>query len=85
MLIKNAKIFLENEVIDSGFIKIADGKILDFGTMSDLTYKTSYNFETDFINAEGSIVAPGFIDEHIHGVAGMDFMDEVRRHILRLR
>jgi len=78
MLIKNAKIFLENEVIDSGFIKIADGKILDFGTMSDLTYKTSYNFETDFINAEGSIVAPGFIDEHIHGVAGMDFMDEAK-------
>ncbi|MEI6131860.1 MAG: N-acetylglucosamine-6-phosphate deacetylase [Bacillota bacterium] len=76
MLIKNAKIFLENEIIESGFIKITDGKIHDFGTMSDLSYKTKYNFETDFINADGAIVAPGFIDEHIHGVAGLDFMDE---------
>ncbi|MEI6602713.1 MAG: N-acetylglucosamine-6-phosphate deacetylase [Clostridia bacterium] len=78
MLIKNAKIFLEDQIIDSGFIKISDGKIQDYGTMSDLSYKTSYHFETDFINAEGSIVAPGFIDEHIHGVAGMDFMDEAK-------
>jgi len=76
MLIKNAKLFLENSIIDSGYIKIADGKIVDFGTMSELSYKTSYNFDKDFINAEGSIVAPGFIDEHIHGVSGMDFMDE---------
>ena len=76
MLIKNAKIFLENQIIDSGFMKITEGKIVDFGTMSELSYKTSYNFDKDFINARGSIVTPGFIDEHIHGVAGMDFMDE---------
>jgi len=85
MLIKNAKLFLDNSIIESGFIKINDGKIADFGTMSELSYKTSYNFETDFINAEGCIVAPGFIDEHIHGVVGFDFMDEsIGKQVLEL-
>lgn len=31
---------------------------------------------TDLIDAEGLIVAPGFINEHIHGCGGCDTMDE---------
>ena len=31
---------------------------------------------TDLIDAEGLIVSPGFINEHIHGCGGFDTMDE---------
>lgn len=39
---------------------------------------------TDLINAQGGFVSPGFINEHIHGCAGCDTMDESPEALLTM-
>jgi N-acetylglucosamine-6-phosphate deacetylase len=68
--ITNAKIITENTIIPNGTILVEDGKILGVETGSI----TSTGFEE--IDAKQSYVAPGFIDIHVHGGGGFDFMDE---------
>ena len=61
MYVYNAKIFtMEDEIIDNGYIKIQDGKIVEIskGTPDEIA-------DTD-INAMGKNVYPGFIDAHTH-------------------
>lgn len=66
MRLYNTKLVLETEVISNAYIIINDGKIVDFGVSDN----------NEGIDLEGSIVMPGFIDGHIHGAIGYDFMDE---------
>ena len=64
LLIKNGKL---NDVAAN--ILVGDSKILD----------TAYVGEApegcEIVDAKGMIVAPGFIDIHLHGGGGYDFMD----------
>lgn len=67
MIIYNAKIHTmsrkySNNIIESGFVRIENGKIADVGSMEHMTIKPS---EQDF-NAEGANLYPGFIDCHTH-------------------
>ena len=62
----NVKIILEDTVLenkgilfDSRILKLADGPVEG----------------ADVIDGQGYYVSPGFIDRHIHGVAGFDVMD----------
>lgn len=64
MNIKNIKIITKNEILETS-IKLEDGKIKSIG-------KTSNEEGLDLSNY---YLAPGFIDQHIHGSAGFDFMD----------
>lgn len=66
MIIKNGKIVLLNHVIDRGYIVIEEGKI-----------KSIMEGDCPFpgIDASNLVIFPGFIDVHIHGSAGIDFMD----------
>ena len=68
MIIKNAKIVLKDEVIENGFIEFSKGKIVQ-------VCKGRYFKKDNAIDAKGNIVMPGFIDVHVHGSAGIDFMD----------
>lgn len=62
MLIINAKInTIEAGVINSGFILIGEGKILDMGEMSGVVPK-----DDDVIDLKGKSLYPGFIDAHTH-------------------
>lgn len=65
--ITNGKVILENNVADNLTIYIENGKILD------VTDKI-LPFDKE-INANGNYISPGFIDIHIHGAAGFDFLD----------
>ena len=38
-------------------------------------FEGEYSGSDEFINLNGKIIMPGFIDVHIHGSAGIDFMD----------
>lgn len=67
--IYNAKLISQYGIIDRGWMLVENGKILDLGK-GDLTG----NFEHE-ISANGSYVSPGFIDMHVHGGGGYDFMD----------
>lgn len=68
MTIINAKIVLLNSVIDNGYVTFCNGKITDIGN-------GKYKGNDEIYDAKGLILMPGFIDIHIHGSCGIDFMD----------
>lgn len=73
----NGHIITENSIISDGTLFIEDGKILGI---------EKYHIEsTDFteIDAKGNYVSPGFIDIHVHGGGGFDFMDETEDAFLQ--
>lgn len=68
MTIINAKIVLKERIIDNGYISFEDGKITNIG-------EGQFEKVDETINANGAIIMPGFIDIHVHGSIGVDFMD----------
>jgi N-acetylglucosamine-6-phosphate deacetylase len=65
----NGQIITPSRIIEGGSILITDGQITAISERSiDAPGATE-------IDAGGSYIAPGFIDIHIHGGAGHDFMD----------
>ena len=69
MILKNAKIVTEKKVIDNGYLQIEGKKIVKVGVGD---YQGE---EKETIDVHGNILMPGFIDLHIHGSGGYDFMD----------
>lgn len=74
ILLKNAEIYLENEILSDGFVLLTDGKIAEIGTSETLQQRTFENVKVITLE-QGSKVIPGFIDVHIHGTGGADTMD----------
>ncbi|AOG60558.1 N-acetylglucosamine-6-phosphate deacetylase [Spiroplasma helicoides] len=64
MILKNAKIILEKETIENGWLEVENSKIKSIN--SGLT-------EKEGIDLEGNCLLPGFIDCHLHGGYGVDF------------
>lgn len=73
-LIKNAEIYLENEIISNGYLLLQNGKIIEIGSMEQLQTRSFGPIETLSL-ADGDKVIPGFVDVHIHGAGGADTMD----------
>lgn len=73
LLLINAKIMLENEILPSGYLYIEEEKIQDVGPINNLP-SFDGNIEVIELCNEDTIV-PGFIDVHIHGAGGADTMD----------
>jgi N-acetylglucosamine-6-phosphate deacetylase len=69
MIIKNIKIVTNDDVIDNGYIAI-DGDLIQKIGVGDYTGN-----DANVIDGEGKIAMPGFIDVHLHGSIGIDFMD----------
>lgn len=63
----NGRIVCENETVNAP-LTISDGKIKNIG---DFTA----NETLDVVDLNGGYVLPGFIDLHVHGGGGADFMD----------
>ena len=66
-LLKNARIVLSNTVTDLADLLIKDGKIESIGE--------EVRFADEIIDVKGNYILPGFIDIHVHGGGGADFMD----------
>jgi len=65
----NGNLIMPNRIIRNGTVVVNDGAI---------EYAGEGNIEVNDvveIDARGNYVAPGFIDIHVHGGAGHDFMD----------
>ncbi|MDN3018855.1 N-acetylglucosamine-6-phosphate deacetylase [Paenibacillus sp. BSR1-1] len=72
ILLKGIRVYSDDQIIEDGYIKIENEKIIELGTLSELTNEDNYQI----IELLGHFKAvPGFIDVHIHGVAGADTMD----------
>ena len=66
MVIKNIQIVLEDRVINKGFLVFENGLIKQIG---------EGDYSGEALDGQGLIAMPGFIDIHVHGTAGIDFMD----------
>lgn len=60
--------------MEEGTVICEAGKITAILEKSD-TFPLQEPIDTDIIDAKGNYVSPGFIDIHIHGGGGYDFMD----------
>lgn len=67
--IVNGKVLTPQAILDNATVVVKDGKIN--GVFTD----TVDIEEADIIDAHGNFVSPGFIDIHLHGGGGYDFMD----------
>ncbi|ALC92600.1 N-acetylglucosamine-6-phosphate deacetylase [Bacillus sp. FJAT-18017] len=72
LLLKGIDIYSDEKWIHNGYIKIQNEKIVELGTMENLTPLE----ECEVLRLPSNFKAvPGFIDVHIHGTNGADVMD----------
>jgi N-acetylglucosamine-6-phosphate deacetylase len=75
ILLKGIQVYAEDILIENGFIKINNGKIVEIGSMEELENENKF----EVIELPGHYKAiPGLIDVHIHGVNGADTMDATK-------
>jgi len=74
-IVANGRVVTPLEVLDGADVLIEDGRILAVGPGLDSAAAD------ENIDATGHIVAPGYVDVHIHGSAGHDTMDGTREAI----
>lgn len=77
----NGQLILRDRIVPNGCLLVEDGRIAGIETPD-----TPFPGSTD-IDAAGLYVSPGFIDIHVHGGGGYDFMDateEAFREIARI-
>jgi N-acetylglucosamine-6-phosphate deacetylase len=69
LLIRNATLILPDRLIERGAVLCERGNITAVGR------RVAAPKPAIVIDAEGGYLSPGFIDIHVHGGAGADFMD----------
>jgi N-acetylglucosamine-6-phosphate deacetylase len=67
--IYNGKIILSDRIINNGSVLVSKGKI---EAIKEGEIESADTLEID---AKGQYISPGFIDIHVHGGGGHDFMD----------
>jgi N-acetylglucosamine-6-phosphate deacetylase len=70
-LIEHGTLLLESGEIRDGWLLIKGGVIEALGAAEE----RPRNVEATHIDAKGAYISPGFIDIHVHGGGGHDFMD----------
>src|SRR4051812_22839450 len=76
--IYNGKVVTPFKIITGGCVLVTGDTITE---VSENNIEVSDAIE---INAEGKYVAPGFIDIHVHGGGGYDFMDATETAFLKI-
>ncbi|MAP90562.1 N-acetylglucosamine-6-phosphate deacetylase [Candidatus Poribacteria bacterium] len=75
----NGKVVLPDKIIPNASVVVRDGLIHEIGTTTSSEFlnpnkKVESNLLT-IIDLDGNYLCPGFIDLHVHGGGGADFMD----------
>ena len=73
--IYNGKVLVQDRIVERGTVVVEDGKIVEAGPMGGRKGFDGEAGDAVEIDAGGRYVAPGFIDIHVHGGGGHDFMD----------
>lgn len=75
VLLKGIDIYSEGQLIQNGYIKIIDEKIVEIDVLTNMENEDEFTI----IHVPSTYKAvPGFIDVHIHGVNGADVMDATK-------
>ncbi len=69
-----------NTIIKNAAVVFCDGVrtsnvLIKHGKIADVDYKGEITDDIKIINADGSYLLAGFVDLHVHGGGGADFMD----------
>lgn len=72
----NGQIITHNGIVKGGSLLVEDGKIREINNANIDTPATT------IIDAKGKYISPGFIDIHVHGGGGHDFMDNTEEAFL---
>ncbi|THF74955.1 N-acetylglucosamine-6-phosphate deacetylase [Cohnella fermenti] len=79
VLVINANVVTPEGIVENGWLLAREGRIAGIGRMSDGLPSDpadgSAGLRLERIDAEGGWLLPGFVDVHVHGGAGHDFMD----------
>lgn len=75
--IVNAKLITPYRIIPNGSVLVGNGKIVGVG-------ERTIDAEADILDARGQYLSPGFIDIHVHGGGGHDFMDGTDEAFLKI-
>jgi N-acetylglucosamine-6-phosphate deacetylase len=67
---RGGSIILHDRVLDAGSVRIDGGRITAVSGVND-----SPHTEAEIIDLRGGYLSPGFVDLHVHGGGGADFMD----------
>jgi len=67
--IYNGQVIIPNGIVNTGSLLIDDGKIIEVSS-SNIDAPDAVE-----LDARGRYISPGFIDIHVHGGGGHDFMD----------
>lgn len=70
LIIKNAEVVLSDKVLHNTDVAVVDGKIAEIGK---IVLPEGSDF--DVFDATGKYLVAGFIEMHVHGGGGFDFMD----------
>ena len=74
----NGKIITPEKIIDGGSVMITGG------TISSISENNMESGKAVEIDAQGNYISPGFIDIHVHGGGGYDFMDGNQEAFLKI-
>lgn len=69
-VIHNGRLILPDRTVDNGMVSFQNGRIVKAGKAPARLPRGAV-----LIDARGGIISPGFVDIHVHGGAGADFMD----------
>lgn len=69
LLVQNGTLILQDTLIEGGAVLCERGKITAVGK------RVAAPKNAQVVDAKGGYISPGFIDIHVHGGAGADFMD----------
>lgn len=67
----NGTVVLPDRLLKDGVVVCRDGRISTVGSREDVAIPRG----AERVDARGGFIAPGFIDIHVHGGGGADFMD----------
>ena len=81
--IHNATVFNGYSTMRNCAVLIKQNKIIDVFN-EERFLKKEFKADTQFIDAKGAFVAPGFIDTHIHGIGGFGTEDCSPDSILKM-
>ena len=68
-------IVLPDRIVDSGEVRVSGGRIVSVET----TPRKGGTSDAAAIDAGDGYIVPGYVDLHVHGGAGADFMDGTRK------
>jgi N-acetylglucosamine-6-phosphate deacetylase len=67
----NGRIILEDTLLDDSVVVVSEGKILDIVPAGEI----SQSDEAHRVDLGGGYLSPGYVDLHVHGGLGADYMD----------